>query len=233
MSATIGDSDLRQLGLTGRRVLRVDVPSDIPVDRRPIYFDPAVRMTHGREATEIPVLADWLEYQLHHSWPGVRGIIHLPYRLGALLHEECRRRASSSAAGPGILTRVAWFSPADRASVLADFLTGTWRDEVLIAAGCSEGLDLKDDLARFQVVADAPLASMMDPGVRWLHEHDPQRARWEGVKTLAQTYGRVSRHPADFGETVVVDEAALPIMVDGQMPTSAREAYKDVPDYPR
>lgn len=215
MSATLGETDIQQMGLAGRRVMYIDVPSDIPPDGRPIYYDPVVRMTAGNEATAVAELADWLGWALDAHWRGVRGVIHLPYRIGEKLYAAMRGN-----------DRLSWFSPAQRHTALEDFISMRRSDHVIIAAGCSEGLDLKDDLARFQVIGDTPFASMGDPGVRWLHENDPVRAEWETVKTLAQTFGRNSRHPTDFGETVVVDACARGPMDSKLMPAWAVEAYK-------
>lgn len=215
MSATLGQSDISQMGLAGRRVMYIDVPSDIPPYNRPIFYDPVCRMTaHGEDAA-VKDLATWLGWAIENHWPGVRGIVHLPYRIGEKVYALLRSN-----------NRVTWFSPGQRAAALGEFLSMSRKDHVMIAAGCSEGMDLKGDLAFFQVIGDTPFASMGDPGVRWLHEHDPERAEWETVKTLAQTFGRVSRHPEDYGETVVADQCAHGPMHSKLMPSWAKEAYK-------
>lgn len=220
LTATLSDSDLRQLGLAGRKTLIVDVPSDIPPERRPIFREDVCRMTRGNEAYAIRELARWLGWALQEAWPGVRGVIHLPYRLGEMLRRE------AELAGGELARRTVYFTPKTRGAVLSQFLSGQHRSEVLIAAGCSEGLDLRDDLARFQVIGDTPQASLGDAAVRWLHANDPVRAEWETVKTLAQTYGRVSRHPLDDGETVMTDGAGFRYMDSSLMPQTAAEAYR-------
>ena len=93
-----------------------------------------------------------------------------------------------------------------------------------LAAGCAEGLNLKDDMARWQVVGDTPAASLADPSVRWVAENDPRRAEWEAIKNLAQTVGRVSRHPLDEGETVLVDRPSQRLLDSELLPQTTREA---------
>lgn len=222
-TATISELDLHQMGLSGRRVMWIDVPSDIPVDRRPIYFDPIVSMTRTNEDSALEDVAEWLEWALREAWPTERGLVHIPYRLGERLYGLCTEKYVR------LTERLVWFSPHTRKDVLGRFLQEDVRGEeargkVLLGAGVSEGLDLRDDRARFQVVVDAPLPSLGDPAMRWLAENAPERYEWEGVRTLSQALGRVSRHPGDFGESVVIDSEAQRLLESPLTPGWVREA---------
>ena len=71
-----------------------------------------------------------------------------------------------------------------------------------------EGVDLKDDLARFQIIVKAPFLPMGDP---WIALHKERSDRWYKAQTiieLMQMAGRVVRSKQDYGVTYVIDRNA-------------------------
>lgn len=197
MSATISRVDVARLGLDGRRVAWIEMPSEIPEANRPLVWWPAADMRHG--VREVPKLLDAIRLVLDQH-PGERGVIHATYGLA----REIRSALS------GLEPRLRFHERTDKREALADFLaiSGPGDDRVLILSGQYEGLDLVGDLARFQLLTQVPRPSIDDPGLAWLVENRSEEYSWLAIRDLCQAYGRVSRGPTDRGTTILLDASA-------------------------
>jgi Rad3-related DNA helicase len=79
--------------------------------------------------------------------------------------------------------------------------------KILIGAGITEGLDLKDDLARFAVLAKIAWPSLEDVATARKCEEDPDWFAYQAARQVMQAAGRVCRGPNDFGATYIVDSS--------------------------
>ena len=77
----------------------------------------------------------------------------------------------------------------------------------MVASGMYEGIDLADDLARWQVICKVPWANLTEPAMQYLAQQDPEGYANEAARLVVQAYGRVCRNPNDFGETFIVDRS--------------------------
>jgi ATP-dependent DNA helicase DinG len=76
---------------------------------------------------------------------------------------------------------------------------------VLILPSLYLGLDLKDDLSRFQIITKVPYP---DLGDRWINEKRKLSGQWYNWQTglrLVQGYGRSVRSKEDYAVTYVLD----------------------------
>jgi ATP-dependent DNA helicase DinG len=76
---------------------------------------------------------------------------------------------------------------------------------VLISPSLQLGLDLKDDLSRFQIITKVPFPSLGD---RWIDEKRKRSEQWYSWQTglrLVQAYGRSVRSKDDWATTYVLD----------------------------
>ena len=83
---------------------------------------------------------------------------------------------------------------------------------VLISPSLHLGLDLKDDLSRFQIITKVPYP---DLGDRWINEKRriyEQWYIWQTALRLVQAYGRSIRSKEDWAKTYVLDSAFLPFV---------------------
>lgn len=198
MSATISAVDVEALGLAGRRVSYVRMASSIPVERRPLHLVPVADGRFSGRGEAVERYAEALVDELLPSWPTERGLVHAPYSVAAALRHAI-----------GAHPRLVWAGQANRREVVGSWLTGGGpSNAVLVASGVHEGLDLKDDLCRFQALTVTPRPSLADPGMAHLARHTPHLYEWRTIRALAQAYGRVCRHPLDFGATFVLDSSA-------------------------
>ena len=87
---------------------------------------------------------------------------------------------------------------------------------VLISPSMSHGVDLKDDLARFQIIVKAPYLPTKDKRVEKLMKDD---FNWYGNKmlcSLIQSCGRGVRSDKDHCTTYILDSAIVESIVNNR-----------------
>jgi Rad3-related DNA helicase len=77
---------------------------------------------------------------------------------------------------------------------------------VLISPSMTEGLDLRDDLSRFQVICKVPYP-FLDPYTRKRMEIDDKWYQLKTALTLVQATGRSVRSATDYANTYILDSA--------------------------
>lgn len=192
LSGTINRKDVEDMGLGDRRICVIDAPSPIPVERRPLHLDLRFNLSAAANGRDIPKLADYLA-QLAETKPG-RGFIHAPYALAKslslLLHNH---------------PRFLFHNTSNKQAIFKEFQETDGK--VMVASGMYEGIDLADDLARWQVICKVPWANLTEPAMQYLAQQDPEGYANEAARLVVQAYGRVCRNPNDFGETFIVDRS--------------------------
>jgi Rad3-related DNA helicase len=78
---------------------------------------------------------------------------------------------------------------------------------VLISPSLYLGVDLKDDLSRFQIIVKIPYADLTDRKVSVMKQRDPNWYTWNTVLRLVQAYGRSIRSKDDFAHTYILDSS--------------------------
>lgn len=197
MSGTISKKDIEQLGLSRKRILYIEGKSPIPVDNRPIVAEPVVSVTHSNVDYAVPQLAQYIKEIAAH-YEGQKGIIHATYQLAYLLRKHLT--------GP----RYIFHDRDNKGEQYGRFKSALPSSgAVLIASGMYEGIDLPEDLGRWQIIAKVPWQSLGNPAIKHLAELDPEWFNWETIKTLVQAAGRICRTPEDFGVTFIPDRTFL------------------------
>jgi Rad3-related DNA helicase len=76
---------------------------------------------------------------------------------------------------------------------------------VLISPSLYLGLDLKDDLSRFQIITKVPYPDMNDRWISAKMKANEEWYRWQTALRLVQAYGRSIRSKDDWAKTYVLD----------------------------
>lgn len=205
LSATIGQKDIEQMGLGGKRVCYVTCKSPIPAGSRPIV--PLSLMSVNRASMSQEIGVEELAYYINkitQDHPGEKGVVHVTYALSKLL--------STYLTDPRFLFHDK-DNKADRYSEFRDASPTTGR--VLVACGMYEGMDLPEDLGRWQIIAKIPWGSLASPAIKHLSELDPEWYIWDTMKTTMQAGGRVCRTPTDRGTTFIIDSSFDRLMREG------------------
>jgi len=215
LSATIGQKDIEQLGLGGRRVCYLTCKSPIPAGSRPIV--PLSLMSVNRTAIQeggVPQLAEYIN-RIMEDHPGEKGVVHVTYQLADLLRSYLN--------SPRYIFHTR-DNKADRYTEFRNAPADSGR--VLVACGMYEGLDLPEELGRWQILAKVPWQSLGSPSVKHLAELDPEWYIWDTMKTTIQACGRICRTPKDYGSTFIIDSSFWRLMNEGKhlVPEWFREA---------
>lgn len=192
LSGTINRKDVEDMGLGDRRITVIDAPSPIPIERRPFITDLKFNLSASANGRDVPALATYL-LELAKVKEG-RGFIHAPYSLARQLQPYLCQN-----------DRFLFHSNQTKAEVFKEFQESAGK--IMVASGMYEGIDLADDLARWQVICKVPWANLTEPAMQYLASQDPEGYANEAVRLVVQAYGRVCRSPTDYGETIIVDRS--------------------------
>jgi Rad3-related DNA helicase len=199
MSATMGDIPLflNNLGINEKEVGVYRAPCDFPAENRRIIYRNRGSMS---KAAGQPGLLGMLEEctRILRNRPDERGIIHCHSRdLQQTVSQHLRTEF-----GKRILTHG---NRADRDGGIKRLRDS--RNGVLCAVAMTEGLDLRDDEARFCIFAKIPWSDLSDP---YIAERKKRSRQWyENVTALSviQGSGRVVRSITDHADTFIFDSS--------------------------
>ena len=101
----------------------------------------------------------------------------------------------------------------------------TKKPDILVSPSFWYGIDLKDDLSRFQIILKTPYPSMADKRTRVKSERDPLWYQHKALEKLLQGFGRSIRSENDYAETHVLDESCYILL--SKMRRFVPKAYWD------
>lgn len=201
MSATILDVEVwaKNLGLSMDEVELIRTPCDFPIENRIIWKDYCGNMgfkyfsaeQNPKDPTEPKFINKVSEILDRHH--GQRGIIHChSFSLAKILYQ-------------GIETDRFLFQDHfdSKDEMLAEHSRRT--DSVIVAPAMHEGLDLKGDLSRFQVIAKVPWPNMQDRVIKTRMDRDQAWFSWLTALKMVQSYGRSIRSREDWATTYLLD----------------------------
>lgn len=76
---------------------------------------------------------------------------------------------------------------------------------ILLTPSMSEGVDLKDDLSRFQIICKLPFPFLGDKRILLKNKLQPWWYSFQTVKMIIQSLGRSIRTPKDFAISYILD----------------------------
>mgnify|MGYP000368563351 CR=1 FL=1 len=216
LSATILDKEAfcRGVGLDPSNVALVDVPHTFPLDNRPLYDVTQGKMTYEHRDETVPNVARLL-VRLMAAHPSEKGIVHChSYAI--------QERLADHLDDFGVAARVRTHDRDDRDAELESW-KATDRPDVFLSVKMEEALDLRGDLARWQVLCKAPYLNTSDSRVaRRLEDGQWSWYYRVALRTVIQAAGRVVRAPDDHGATYLADSSLLDLF---------DRARTDMPDW--
>ena len=192
LSATIGPKDIEALGLAERRVAYIHSPSPIAPERRPVHLLSKVGVSRSNMTQAIPIIAREVN-RLAERHAGERGLVHVTYQMADMLRPLL--------SGPRFLFHDKW----NKKEQYEKYITTP--GSILVACGLYEGINLPDDLGRWQVITKVPWPSLGDPAIKTMADRDPEWYQWEALKTVIQAAGRICRHENDYGISYLLDSS--------------------------
>lgn len=194
MSATIVDKDIfcTSLGLEPDDVAYLAIPSPFPVENRPIHYIPAGSMSKSVIDKTLPVVAETIRMLLEkHSKD--KGIIHCTnYKVAKYVKENVGS------------PRLMLHDSLNRDEVLKLHINSP-DPTVLLSPSMTEGVDLHDDLSRFQILCKVPFPYLGDLVIKKRMEKNNRWYPYMTAKSVIQSLGRSIRNESDHAISYILD----------------------------
>jgi Rad3-related DNA helicase len=194
MSATIMNAEgfARSLGIASDDFDAISIPSPFPVKNRPIIHADIGSLSINAIDYTLPRVKDALKAILDEH-KKEKGIVHCnSYKIANYLKKELRSK------------RILTHDSTNRDEILNKHLTST-EPTVLLSPSMTEGVDLKGDASRFQVIVKVPYPYLGDPIVRKRMNKNEKWYPMQTAMTIVQAYGRSIRSAEDHAVTYILD----------------------------
>lgn len=195
MSATILDlpSFRKTFGLPKEKTLLIRSDSEFDASKSPIIYKPVCKMNYNELNNNLDEITKTVKEILDkHS--NEKGIIHTG---NSMISKYLEENINSDR----LLVRFG--------DVVNDQIVKKHQNlkhpTVLVSSSLAEGVDLKDDLSRFQIIVKLPWKSLADKRISEKIKNDNDWYVVEMFKSLIQQCGRSTRNKDDFSTTYILD----------------------------
>jgi Rad3-related DNA helicase len=203
MSATILNYNVfcKNIGLNPDEVKFIQIPSDFPSENRPIIpLNVAYLNYNNLQSNEVRLAIAKTVDNLMSLHKNHKGIIHTTSYEQLNFIKETISETNSR--------RLLVTDPEiQRDDVIFEHTKGTIKPTVLISPSLHTGLDLKDELSRFQIITKVPYPNKSDRWTNAKREVDVEWYYWQTALKLIQGYGRSVMSKDDWAKTYILDSA--------------------------
>jgi Rad3-related DNA helicase len=199
ISATILDPDKLKnyLGIDEEvKFLRVN-SSNFPVQNRPLYVRSQGKATAKTMEEYLPKMLNYIDWELLPNLIKDKGVIH------SHTNDIARYILNNSRYKNIMYSNVD--NDEEKRDIVFQHFFESKAPSIMVTPSMRLGVDLHDDLARWQIITKIPYPYLGDPQVKKRTEIDSGWYEYQACQNLIQTYGRVCRSETDFGETFVLD----------------------------
>lgn len=197
MSATIGNAKefAELMGMEPNDYLIITAPSTFDFSKSPIYLCNSGKLSYAEFDKNIDkVLSDMLRICMKHK--GERGVIHTgTFNITNKIQELVVRE--------GIEERFIFYDSSNREQAIQTFINSK-DDKILVGPSLYEGLDLKDDMCRFQILVKVPYTSLTKY-IRAKMDRYPFWYQRNCNEKIIQAIGRSNRHTNDWSVIYLLD----------------------------
>jgi Rad3-related DNA helicase len=102
---------------------------------------------------------------------------------------------------------------------------GSEEQTVLVSPSMMNGIDLKDDLSRFQIILKIPFPHLGSSKIKKRLETNSDWYNWKTLIEVMQSYGRSIRNQEDWAETYILD-SCFDQVLDKRVPEYFKQALK-------
>ena len=194
MSATILNREgfCKMLGIGEEDCAFISIPSPFPPENHPIFTYPIAKMSAGTIDQDLPKLAQAVKAILDQH-PNEKGIIHChTFKIAKYLQQNVKSN------------RLLIHGSEDRIQKLQEHMSSS-KPTVLLSPSMQEGVDLKDDLSRFQIICKVPYPYLGDKIVKKRMHRWPWWYPLQTAKTIVQSIGRSVRSQEDHAVSYILD----------------------------
>ena len=196
MSGSILDKDMFSYinGLETDLTTYFEVSSTFPTNRRPIFYMKLGKMTWKQKEETFKKQLVYIKKILKKN-KDRKGIIHSGnYDFTQWLQEQY------------IDERLIFHTPENRDEMLQKHINSEL-PTVIVSPSMISGVDLKDDISRFQIIMKIPFPYLGSDKIKVRQKTRPEWYNWKTVVDFIQMYGRSVRSHDDWAETFVLDSS--------------------------
>ena len=197
MSATIIDHKnfCKTLGIEKYKYIEVD--SSFDPKNAPIYVNTKAKLSYSNLKQNLPKIKNQIkEICEYHS--NEKGLIHTHTNT---ITSYLKQQISDS--------RFLYREPGVNNEKLLEQHYNTTSPTIIVSPSMGFGVDLKDDLARFQIIVKAPYLPMKDKRIEKLMKLDKEWYTNKMLSALIQSCGRGVRSANDFCVTYILDGSII------------------------
>jgi Rad3-related DNA helicase len=194
---------MKRLDIDPAQTVHVDVPSTFPVQNRPVFYWPIVKINRNSNGADYGALAAAIQ---HVANTGIlkerKGLVHTAsYKV---VNELMRSRLMYD-------SRYLFHTEPRQKEVMIELLkTADW-PVIVVSPSLGTGVDIKE--IGWQVIAKVPFGDLGDSITKLRKEYqradDPKFGARnydaEAMNTVVQAAGRAVRSPEDIGVTYILD----------------------------
>ena len=199
MSATVLNKEAfcESIGVNPDDAAFISIDSPFPLANRPVIYVPAGKMTKDEIFNTLPKQTKIVQ-ELLKDHENDKGVIHSrTYQISKHLMAHIK--------GNRLITH----ESGNREDIIGEFMRSD-RPLVLVSPSSTEGLDLKGDLSRFQIICKVYWPYLGDKLVRKRMNKYSRWYAYQAAKAIVQAVGRSVRTEDDFAVTYILDSSWEP-----------------------
>lgn len=200
MSATLGDINkyAKIIGLTKTKVLKLK--SRFSYDASPIHIVKGIRLDYHNKKNNLDQAIKLVDHLIATKHMDTKGIIHTAsYEFTNMLMVKSKFRR-----------RFINYNAKNKRTRIKKFLNSD--NKILIGPSILEGLDLKNDLSRFQIFFKVPYPSLQDPLVKAKLKESQMWYDWKTSISVIQGSNRSIREVGDWSQTYMIDSCFIDLV---------------------
>ena len=199
------------MGADLKNSMFMSVESPFKVENRPIIYRPIAKFSYNNKIIASEKIANEIKGILN-DYLGVKGIIHsVSYETTNII-----RRVVNN---PRILTHTS----KNKDEILA-YHQNTKENTILLSPSMINGVDLKDDLSRLQIIVKMPYPNLSNNRVKARMNSNSKWYSWATMCAIIQQYGRSVRSETDYATTYILDANFDNILNNISLPKYLKEA---------
>lgn len=220
LSATLLDAEyyMKSLNISQDKTAYMFKDTPFKLENRPIIYIPSGKMSYNYMDKTLPVLCNFIEeiLKMHEN---EKGIIHATnFKIAEYIRANIKNKRL-----------IVQDRGADRGILLQQHIESI-EPTVIVSPSMTEGVDLKDDLSRFQIFCKLPFPPLTDEMVKRKLEIEPKFYPYTTSQVIMQAVGRSIRNEKDYAVTYILDSCADDFFNKNSnyFPKSFREVFVDV-----
>lgn len=194
MSGTILNKDIfcNINGINKKQSTYYNTPSPFPIKNRPIYYIKVGKMNYTEKEITFKKQIDYIK-KIFNKYKNEKGIIHTgTYEISTWLQNNLMN------------SRMIFHTPDNRDEMLEKHINSK-EPTIIVSPSMTTGIDLKDDLSRFQIILKIQYPYLGSIKIKKRKEMYPDWYIYDTINQLVQSTGRSIRNFNDYCDTYILD----------------------------